>query len=88
MKDRIKDVNDPVAHPVLFFRRKKELPHKKVEYLTGLPAGSRLVITDEDGMLKERLVNNKNQINKTNINSQLRPSSANPAGPAYSSLAN
>ena len=80
MKDRVKDVNDPVAHPVLFFRRNKELPHKKIEYLTGLPAGSRLVITDEDGMLKERLVNNKNIQNKTGQNSQFRPSSANPAG--------
>lgn len=55
MKDRLKDNNDPVAHPVLFFRRKKDLPHKKIEYLTGLPAGSRLVITDKDGELRDRL---------------------------------
>lgn len=54
MKDRKKDPYDPVAHPVKFFRRNQELPHNKVEYLTNMPAGSRLVITDDDAKLKEK----------------------------------
>ncbi len=55
MKDRVKDPTDPIAHPVKFFRRKQDLPHHKIEYLTNLPTGSRLVITEQDGKLKERL---------------------------------
>lgn len=54
MKDRMKDDQDCIAHPVKFFRRRKELPHKKIEYLTNLPAGNRLVVTEEDGQLKSR----------------------------------
>lgn len=88
MKDRLKDVNDPVAHPVRFFRRNKELPHKKVEYLTGLPGGSRLVITDNDAKLKEKFDKHLDQ-NLGNIQkSKLGPGSAHVgksdfAGPSF-----
>lgn len=71
MKDRNKDPTDPIAHPVRFFRRKQELPHHKIEYLTNLPTGSRLVITEHDGKLKERF---------TGVSAiRGRASSANPA---------
>lgn len=53
-QERMKNTNDPVAHPVRFFRRNKELPHKKVEYLMADNNASRLVITNKDASLKER----------------------------------
>lgn len=55
MKDRLKDPNDPVAHPVRLFRRKQDLPAKKIEYVTNLPAGSRLIVTNDDKTFKQRL---------------------------------
>lgn len=55
MKDRKKDPSDPIANPVVLFRRDKELPNKKIEYLTTIPAGSRLVINEADAGLKKRL---------------------------------
>lgn len=55
MKDRLKDPNDPVAHPVRLFRRKNDLPNKKIEYVTNLPAGSRLIVTNDDKSFKQRV---------------------------------
>lgn len=83
MKDRKKDPSDPIGNPVHFFRRNKELPHKKIEYLTSVPAGSRLVITDNDAKLKEKFDNRTGA--KSGVasgQSKLRPSSANVARPS------
>jgi hypothetical protein len=52
-QERRKNTQDPVAHPVRFFRRGKELPHKKVEYVAGQLA-PRLVMTNQDSKLKDR----------------------------------
>ena len=60
MKDRKKDPTDPIANPALLFRRDKELPNKKVEYLSGMPGGSRLIINETDVELKKRLDNKSN----------------------------
>ena len=55
MKDRLKDPHDPIAHPVRFFRKNEELPNQMIDYLYDVPAGSRVVLTHTDAVLKERL---------------------------------
>lgn len=57
MKDRLKDPHDPIAHPVRFFRKNEELPKQMIDYLYDVPAGSRVVLTHTDAVLKERLEN-------------------------------
>jgi hypothetical protein len=55
MKDRLKDPHDPIAHPVRFFRKNEELPKQMIDYLYDVPAGSRVILTNTDASLKERL---------------------------------
>lgn len=77
-QERKKNALDPVAHPVRFFRRGKELPHKKVEYVHGTLA-TRLVMTNEDSKLKERFDKSGYVPNGTDrVSYSARPSSAAP----------